>query len=90
MTKKRVSGRKVQETREFVNSAYAASNPATDATPSASPQTPPNSTQDCTEKATPTTPKTPKQNPNPHTPGSASKRKLRKLAVNFEAAKVTE
>ncbi|XP_031415330.1 5'-3' exoribonuclease 1 isoform X2 [Clupea harengus] len=90
VTKKRVSGRKVQETREFVNSAYAASNPATDATPSASPQTPPNSTQDCTEKATPTTPKTPKQNPNPHTPGSASKRKLRKLAVNFEAAKVTE
>uniref|UniRef100_A0A8C1Q3F3 5'-3' exoribonuclease 1 n=1 Tax=Cyprinus carpio TaxID=7962 RepID=A0A8C1Q3F3_CYPCA len=38
----------------------------------------------------PTTPKTPMQNPNPHTPGSASKRKHRKLAVNFEAAKVTD
>uniref|UniRef100_A0A9J7ZR42 5'-3' exoribonuclease 1 n=1 Tax=Cyprinus carpio carpio TaxID=630221 RepID=A0A9J7ZR42_CYPCA len=36
------------------------------------------------------TPKTPRQNANPHTPGSASKRKNRKLAVNFEAAKVTD
>lgn len=99
VTKKRVSGRKMQETREFVNSAYvASSSPGTDTVPlaqagpppPASPQTPPVSPQDCAEKTTPSTPKTPKQNPNPHTPGSASKRKHRKLAVNFEAAKVTQ
>uniref|UniRef100_A0A672LHX9 5'-3' exoribonuclease 1 n=1 Tax=Sinocyclocheilus grahami TaxID=75366 RepID=A0A672LHX9_SINGR len=33
---------------------------------------------------------TPRPNANPHMPGSASKRKHRKLAVNFEAAKVTD
>ncbi|XP_041954750.1 5'-3' exoribonuclease 1 isoform X1 [Alosa sapidissima] len=97
VTKKRVSGRKMHETREFVNSAHAASSsPGTYAAlsaqsgppPPASP--PPTSTQDSHDKTTPVTPKTPKQNPNPHTPGSASKRKHRKLAVNFEATKVTE
>lgn len=35
-------------------------------------------------------PRTPRQNAAHHTPGSASKRKPRKLAVNFDAAKVSE
>uniref|UniRef100_A0A8C8IWP1 5'-3' exoribonuclease 1 n=1 Tax=Oncorhynchus tshawytscha TaxID=74940 RepID=A0A8C8IWP1_ONCTS len=41
---------------------------------------------------TPSTPQAPRQNPSGqgHTPSSASKRKHRKLAVNFEAAKVQE
>ncbi|XP_063074870.1 5'-3' exoribonuclease 1 isoform X2 [Engraulis encrasicolus] len=99
VTKNRVSGRKMQqESRERAASFphAAPDNPGTDPTPSyppppaVSPQTPPASLQDSAERATPATPKTPKQNPNPHTPGSASKRKHRKLAVNFEAAKITE
>ncbi|XP_030630349.1 5'-3' exoribonuclease 1 [Chanos chanos] len=104
VTKKRVSGRKNQETREFTNSSLANQNqyqnqisetsqtlPAQSATalPQAA-KTPPASIQDPAEKPGPCTPKTPKQNPNPHTPGSASKRKHRKLAVNFEAAKVAD
>ncbi|KAJ8274224.1 hypothetical protein COCON_G00088490 [Conger conger] len=51
------------------------------------PKTPP-VTPEAQEKATPATPNTPRQNPASHTPGSASKRKPRKLAVNFEAGKV--
>ncbi|KAG7457013.1 hypothetical protein MATL_G00241860 [Megalops atlanticus] len=102
VTKKRVSGRKNLETREFYNSAHVGRQQGTDpshptqpnasAAPSASaapPKTPPTS-QEPPEKVTPTTPSTPRQNPVPHTPGSASKRKARKLAVNFEAGKVLE
>ncbi|KAI1882663.1 hypothetical protein AGOR_G00237200 [Albula goreensis] len=108
VTKKRVSGRRNAETREFYNSGYAGQHQGNDppgtnlhphpsqpsvsaaspATPAATapPKTPPAS-QEPQEKVTPTTPKTPRQNPAPHTPGSASKRKPRKLAVNFEAGK---
>ncbi|XP_059358130.1 5'-3' exoribonuclease 1 isoform X1 [Carassius carassius] len=92
VTKKRVSGRtKNQEAKQMSgSSAYAGQTPgggpaASAPVPTSVPKTPPPvSAHD------PTTPKTPRQNPNPHTPGSASKRKNRKLAVNFEAAKVTD
>ncbi|XP_061099695.1 5'-3' exoribonuclease 1 isoform X2 [Conger conger] len=95
VTKKRVSGRKNAETREFYNSGYAGRHQGGEA-PHAPPQpslgTPPPKTPPVTpeaqEKATPATPNTPRQNPASHTPGSASKRKPRKLAVNFEAGKV--
>uniref|UniRef100_A0A8C1Q185 5'-3' exoribonuclease 1 n=1 Tax=Cyprinus carpio TaxID=7962 RepID=A0A8C1Q185_CYPCA len=92
VTKKRVSGRtKNQDAKQMSgSSAYAGQTPgggpaASAPVPASAPKTPPPiSTHE------PTTPKTPMQNPNPHTPGSASKRKHRKLAVNFEAAKVTD
>ncbi|KAJ8357876.1 hypothetical protein SKAU_G00206700 [Synaphobranchus kaupii] len=100
VTKKRVSGRKNTETREVYNSAYAGRHQGSElphppqpgigmAPPAATapPKTPPGYLEP-QEKATPTTPNTPRQNPAPHTPGSASKRKARKLAVNFEAGKV--
>uniref|UniRef100_A0A671RYU7 5'-3' exoribonuclease 1 n=1 Tax=Sinocyclocheilus anshuiensis TaxID=1608454 RepID=A0A671RYU7_9TELE len=98
VTKKRVSGRtKNQEAKQMSgSSAYAGQTsgggPAAAASapvPASAPKTPPPiSTHEPADK--PTTPKTPRQNTNPHTPGSASKRKHRKLAVNFEAAKVTD
>uniref|UniRef100_A0A8C2DV23 5'-3' exoribonuclease 1 n=1 Tax=Cyprinus carpio TaxID=7962 RepID=A0A8C2DV23_CYPCA len=92
VTKKRVSGRtKNQDAKQMSgSSAYAGQTPgggpaASAPEPASAPKTPPPiSTHE------PTTPKTRMQNPNPHTPGSASKRKHRKLAVNFEAAKVTD
>uniref|UniRef100_A0A672GCS8 5'-3' exoribonuclease 1 n=1 Tax=Salarias fasciatus TaxID=181472 RepID=A0A672GCS8_SALFA len=90
VTKKRVSAnKKNQETREFYSAAQAVSKnqaqraqqpaaaaPSSDSTATAAPHTPPR-----------------QQNPPAaagHTPGSASKRKHRKLAVNFGAAKVSE
>ncbi|XP_043113971.1 5'-3' exoribonuclease 1 [Puntigrus tetrazona] len=92
VTKKRVSGRTKNQEAKHVSgsSAYAGQTPGGGPTASASaPKTPPPvNTHEPAEK--PTTPKTPRQNTNPHTPGSASKRKHRKLAVNFESAKVTD
>ncbi|XP_076837756.1 5'-3' exoribonuclease 1 isoform X2 [Brachyhypopomus gauderio] len=95
VTKKRISGRKNQEARQETphvpRSQSGGTSLAAAAAPQCAPKTPPpSSTQEPSEKLTPTTPKTPKQNSNPHTPASASKRKHRKLAVNFEAAKVTD
>ncbi|XP_077080595.1 5'-3' exoribonuclease 1 isoform X2 [Siphateles boraxobius] len=90
VTKKRVSGRtKNQEAKQVSgSSAYAGQTPASASVTSSTPKTPPPiSTHEPADKPTP---KTPRQNTNPHTPGSASKRKHRKLAVNFEAAKVTD
>uniref|UniRef100_A0A8C8JYY3 5'-3' exoribonuclease 1 n=1 Tax=Oncorhynchus tshawytscha TaxID=74940 RepID=A0A8C8JYY3_ONCTS len=93
VTKKRVSsGKKPQE---FYNAAHTARNQApTPSAPPAAPITPLKTAQDPPEMAgTPSTPQTPRQNPTPghgHTPSSASKRKHRKLAVNFEVAKVQE
>ncbi|XP_062338193.1 5'-3' exoribonuclease 1 isoform X1 [Osmerus eperlanus] len=61
-------------------------------TPPPSSQTPPDMAMSASRS--PSTPQASRQNPSApgsgHTPGSASKRKHRKLAVNFEAAKVTE
>lgn len=94
VTKKRVSGRtKNQESNQAPSgSPYGVQTPAGGpAVPPSAPKTPPSTNaHEHAEKPTATTPKTPKQNANPHTPGSASKRKHRKLAVNFEAAKVTD
>ncbi|CAB1326044.1 unnamed protein product [Coregonus sp. 'balchen'] len=95
VTKKRVSsGKKPQE---FYNTAHMARNQAPGSEPlshfqpplSPAPSTPPKNAQ---WAGTPSTPQTPRQNPSGqgNTPGSASKRKHRKLAVNFEAAKVQE
>lgn len=92
VTKKRVSGRtKYQDAKQFSSFQAQSSGPSQPASssPSAS-KTPPPGTDKPTEKPIATTPKTPRQSANPHTPGSASKRKHRKLAVNFEAAKVTD
>uniref|UniRef100_A0A4W5PS22 5'-3' exoribonuclease 1 n=1 Tax=Hucho hucho TaxID=62062 RepID=A0A4W5PS22_9TELE len=95
VTKKRVSS--VKKPQEFCNVAHKARNQApgsefpSHSQPSLSPapSTPPKTAQ---AAGTPSTPQTPRQNPSGqgHTPGSASKRKHRKLAVNFEAAKVQE
>lgn len=87
VTKKRVSGRtKNQDAKQSTTSFQAqSSGPSQQAS-----KTPPPGTDEPAMKATATTPKTPRQSANPHTPGSASKRKHRKLAVNFEAAKVTD
>ncbi|XP_037386863.1 5'-3' exoribonuclease 1 isoform X3 [Pygocentrus nattereri] len=95
VTKKRISVRKNQDVKQECSNATRSHGNETSYTASAVPQTapkspPPASTKDSADKPTPTTPKTPRQNPAPHTPGSASKRKHRKLAVNFEAAKVTD
>uniref|UniRef100_A0A8C1RMS1 5'-3' exoribonuclease 1 n=1 Tax=Cyprinus carpio TaxID=7962 RepID=A0A8C1RMS1_CYPCA len=95
VTKKRVSGRtKNQEAKQVSgSSANAGQTPSGGLTasapmPASAPKTPPPISTH--EPADNPTPKTPRQNANPHTPGSASKRKNRKLAVNFEAAKVTD
>ncbi|XP_060762542.1 5'-3' exoribonuclease 1 [Neoarius graeffei] len=88
VTKKRVSGRKSQETRpDFGNATRPenteASHSTATATPSAHKMPPPIGTQEFESP--------PKQPPRlTHAPGSASKRKHRKLAVNFDAAKVTD
>ncbi|XP_048018576.1 5'-3' exoribonuclease 1 isoform X2 [Megalobrama amblycephala] len=92
VTKKRVSGRTKnqgakQASGSSVNSSQALGSGQAASAPSAPKTPPPISTHELADK---TTPKTPRQNANPHTPGSASKRKHRKLAVNFEAAKVTD
>nr|XP_029479754.1 5'-3' exoribonuclease 1-like [Oncorhynchus nerka] len=79
------------------NKAQSDSQPSLSPAPSAPPAapiTPLKTAQDPPEMAgTSSTPQTPRQNPTPghgHTPSSASKRKHRKLAVNFEVAKVQE
>uniref|UniRef100_A0A674EFM6 5'-3' exoribonuclease 1 n=1 Tax=Salmo trutta TaxID=8032 RepID=A0A674EFM6_SALTR len=87
----------VEKPQEFCNAAHKARNQApgsefpshSQPSPSPAPSTPPKTAQ---AAGTPSTPQTPRQNPSGqgHTPGSASKRKHRKLAVNFEAAKVQE
>lgn len=88
MTKKRISGRKNQEVRpDFGNTAQPENAEtlysAATVTLSTHQTPPPISTQDSESP--------PKQPPKPaHTPGSASKRKHRKLAVNFDGAKVTD
>ncbi|XP_067461072.1 5'-3' exoribonuclease 1 [Thunnus thynnus] len=102
VTKKRVSAnKKNQETREFYSAAHTvARNQSQKAQnqPSGQSDQPhqhaansnPSSSSPTPADAVPMTP--PRQNPpsTGHTPGSASKRKHRKLAVNFEAAKVSE
>ncbi|XP_051553085.1 5'-3' exoribonuclease 1 [Myxocyprinus asiaticus] len=96
VTKKRVSGRSKQVSTSAANAGQIQSSgpsqpAASVSVPLSAPKTPPPTRNyEPSEKPTPTTPKTPRQNANPHTPGSASKRKQRKLAVNFEAAKVTD
>ncbi|XP_060722980.1 5'-3' exoribonuclease 1 isoform X2 [Tachysurus vachellii] len=88
VTKKRVSGRKNQEARPDFGSAARSENTETfrsaaKSTPYANKTPPPISTQEFESP--------PKQHSKPaHAPGSASKRKHRKLAVNFDAAKVTD
>ncbi|TRY93704.1 hypothetical protein DNTS_029409 [Danionella cerebrum] len=93
VTKKRVSGRtKNQESKQVPSNLETTSQMGTTSVSNlTTPKTPPsNSAQEPTEKPIHTTPKTPKQNPSAHTPGSANKRKHRKLAVNFEAGKVMD
>uniref|UniRef100_A0A671M5A8 5'-3' exoribonuclease 1 n=1 Tax=Sinocyclocheilus anshuiensis TaxID=1608454 RepID=A0A671M5A8_9TELE len=92
VTKKRVSGRTKNQEAKQVSGQTPSGGLATSASmPASAPKTPPPiSTHEPADKPTPTTPKTPRPNANPHTPGSASKRKHRKLAINFEAAKVTD
>lgn len=82
VTKKRVSGRKNQEGNlDFGNTDT--SHFAATASPSAHRAPQANSTQKFESP--------PKQSPKPtHAPGPASKRKHRKLAVNFDAAKATD
>ncbi|XP_072560134.1 5'-3' exoribonuclease 1 [Paramormyrops kingsleyae] len=96
VTKNRVSYRKAQETRDFFCPSYMGGQgmappfpsqaEAGDALPSTDHPAPPEPSR----KDGPRTPRTPRQNATHHTPGSASKRKPRKLAVNFDAAKVSE
>ncbi|XP_053186193.1 5'-3' exoribonuclease 1 isoform X1 [Scomber japonicus] len=99
VTKKRVSAnKKNQETREFYSAAHTVarnqSQKAQNQVSGQSDQQPassnPSSTSPSPADVVPMTP--PRQNPpsTGHTPGSSSKRKHRKLAVNFEAAKVSE
>ncbi|KAL0965964.1 hypothetical protein UPYG_G00288750 [Umbra pygmaea] len=106
VTKKRVSsGKKQQEfysaAHTAMNQAQRNETPycsqrSLSPDPSAPPAaafTSPKPVKDHSETAgSPSTPQTPRQNPSGHghTPSSASKRKHRKLAVNFEAAKVQE
>lgn len=88
VTKKRVSGRKNQEARPDFGNATRPENAeishsAATATFSVHKTPPPISMQGSESP--------PRQPPkSAHTPGSASKRKHRKLAVNFDAAKVTD
>ncbi|XP_066564955.1 5'-3' exoribonuclease 1 isoform X2 [Amia ocellicauda] len=103
VTKKRAAGKKNHESRENNISQYGRSQKSepmgtaevrddssqrkqAHSAPQAPAQSPPIS-QEPPEKGTPTTPR---QNPNPAATGSSAKRKPRKLAVNFDAAKVSE
>lgn len=94
VTKKRVSAnKKNRDTQEFYNAARTQQarepEPRLDAAAveQAASTDAPSSSPAAQAQATP-----PRQNRPAagHTPGSASKRKQRKLAVNFEAAKVSE
>ncbi|RVE61693.1 hypothetical protein OJAV_G00172970 [Oryzias javanicus] len=105
VTKKRASAnKKNQETREFYSAAQTVAKNQSKNQQSAqlpAQSQPPSSQQDtCADPSsapsvsTATAPlRTPPRQSGPtagHTPGSGSKRKHRKLAVNFEAAKVSE
>ncbi|KAK7945419.1 hypothetical protein WMY93_001147 [Mugilogobius chulae] len=102
VTKKRVSASKKNQDREFYSAAQTVArnqvqkspNPTVDQSQGQRNVMVENSQSHSSDlvlsTAAPQTP--PKQQPpaTGHTPGSASKRKHRKLAVNFEAAKVAE
>lgn len=104
VTKKRVSANKKNQEREFYSAAQTVARNQAQKSPSQTldqPQgqrsVPVVNSQSCPSDPSPPeasavhqTP--PKQKPpsTGHTPGSATKRKHRKLAVNFEAAKVAE
>ncbi|XP_051556406.1 5'-3' exoribonuclease 1-like isoform X2 [Myxocyprinus asiaticus] len=96
VTKKRVSGQSRNQEAKQLSTSTANAGQIEGSGPSQPASVPPSDhkththTHEPAEKPTPTTPKTPRQKTNTHTPGSASKRKHRKLAVNFEAAKVTD
>lgn len=90
VTKKRVSGRTKNQDAKQLTMSFQAQSSGPFQPASSAPKTPPPGTNEPAKMPTTTTPKTPRQSANPHTPGSASKRKQRKLAVNFEAAKVTD
>ncbi|RXM36848.1 5'-3' exoribonuclease 1 [Acipenser ruthenus] len=103
VTKKRATGKKNYETREYNNSQYvrsqkneqAVKSEAADVAPqmTTAPPAPVASLQAslaAQEHKDKQGPSTPRQKPNPTTPGSSAKRRPRKLAVNFDAAKVSE
>ncbi|XP_041119571.1 5'-3' exoribonuclease 1-like isoform X2 [Polyodon spathula] len=105
VTKKRATGKKNNETREYNSSQYVRSQKNEQAVKSeAADVAPQNTTAPHAPVASPQAslaaqesldkqgPSTPRQNPNPNstTPGSSAKRRPRKLAVNFDAAKVSE
>ncbi|XP_041125946.1 5'-3' exoribonuclease 1-like isoform X1 [Polyodon spathula] len=103
VTKKKTTGKKNYETREYINSQYvraqkneqAVKSEAADVAPQTitAPPAPVASAQASLAAQEPKDkqgPSTPRQNPNPTTPGSSAKRRPRKLAVNFDAAKVSE
>ncbi|MGH0145668.1 UNVERIFIED_CONTAM: hypothetical protein FKN15_015303 [Acipenser sinensis] len=105
VTKKRATGKKNYETREYNSSQYVRSQKNEQAVkPQAAEVAPQMTTAAPGHVASPQAslaaqesqdqqgPSTPRQNPNPNptTPGSSAKRRPRKLAVNFDAAKVSE
>ncbi|MGH0136330.1 UNVERIFIED_CONTAM: hypothetical protein FKN15_036028 [Acipenser sinensis] len=102
VTMKRATG-KNYETREYNNSQYvrsqkneqAVKSEAADVAPqmTTAPPAPvasPRASLAAQEPKDKQGPSTPRQKPNPTTPGSSTKRRPRKLAVNFDAAKVSE
>uniref|UniRef100_A0A8C6VPI3 5'-3' exoribonuclease 1 n=1 Tax=Nothobranchius furzeri TaxID=105023 RepID=A0A8C6VPI3_NOTFU len=90
VTKKRASAnKKHQETREFYSAAQTPHKNHANAVPLSCKS----GLVDSVSTATAASPQTPPRQSMPatgHTSGSASRRKHRKLAVNFEAAKVSE
>ncbi|MGH0119839.1 UNVERIFIED_CONTAM: hypothetical protein FKN15_043272 [Acipenser sinensis] len=104
VTKKRATGKKNYETREYNSSQYVRSRKNEQAVkPQAAEVAPQMTTAAPGHVASPQAslaaqesqdqqgPSTPRQNPNPNptTPGSSAKRRPRKLAVNFDAAKIS-
>lgn len=97
VTKKRVSAKKNKDTREFYSAAQTVARNQVQKSPNQPSQgqreinSRPGFSSDGPGEAM-TAPHTPRQGApsKGHTPGSGSKRKHRKLAVNFEAAKVSE
>lgn len=104
VTKKRVSANKKSQEREFYSAAQTVARNQSQKSPNQPPDQPQSqrsapaeNSQPCPSdpnppEATAALQTPPKQNPpsTGHTPSSAGKRKHRKLAVNFEAAKVAE
>ncbi|XP_018595311.1 5'-3' exoribonuclease 1 isoform X3 [Scleropages formosus] len=89
VTKKRVSGRKFQEPRDLNSSSHSGGNPPPHpAQPDVGTASASNQTPDSTDNLRKDPPMRPK--PGAHTPGFTSRRKPRKLAANFESAKVSE